>query len=79
MSEVMARKKFIFFLEAKKTAGEKVKYPVYSDEEFYYVNEHKIEKGKDIEEIEKLFKVKVTGPVFEKPLTRTKNFIAKTF
>ncbi|MCG9479225.1 MAG: hypothetical protein K9H14_03335 [Actinomycetia bacterium] len=71
----MARKKFIFFLEAKNTAGEKVKYPVYSDEEFYYIKEHKIEKGKDIEEaIEKLFKVKVIGPVFEKPPHQDKKF-----
>ncbi|MFO7928068.1 MAG: hypothetical protein R6U35_00180 [Candidatus Humimicrobiaceae bacterium] len=71
----MARKKFIFFLEAKNADGGKIKYPVYSDEEFYYVKEHKIEKGKDIEEeIEKLFKVKVTWPVFEKPPHQNKKF-----
>ncbi len=64
----MAKKEFIYFIEAKKSDGSKVKYPIYKDDEFYYIQDHKIKKGKDIEkEIEDLFNVDFIGPVFDKP------------
>ncbi len=64
----MANKEFLYFLEAKKPNGNRVKYPIYRDDKFYYIKDHKIKKGKDIEEeVKKLFNVEVVGPIFEKP------------
>lgn len=63
------KKEFLYFIEVKETNGNRAKYPVYKDSEKYYVNEHPVEIGKDIEdEIKDFFNAEVIGPVLEKPI-----------
>ncbi len=62
------KKDFVYFIEAKEKSGRIARYPVYKSGEVYYIADHPVKKGRDIEdEIRISFDAEVIGPVLDNP------------
>lgn len=60
----MPRRKFLYFVQAKDSQGNKKKVPVYLQDDAYYIDDKKIPKGTDIESgIEKILGLEVIGAI----------------
>jgi hypothetical protein len=69
------RKEFLYYIEVKEENGKRMKYPVYSYNEKYYINNHPVKAGRSIEdEIKIFFKAEVIGPILEKPIHQDLKF-----
>ena len=69
------RKKFLYYIEVKEKNGKRTKYPIYRDNEKYYINDHPVKIGKSIEdEIKDFFKAEFIGPILEKPIHQDLKF-----
>lgn len=69
------RKEFLYYIEVKEKSGERTKYLVYKDNEKYYIKDHPVKIGKNIEdEIKDFFKAEVIGPILEKPIHQDLKF-----
>ena len=69
------KREFLYFIEVREKDGKRTKYPVYKDSEKYYINDHPVMTGRDIEgEIKDFFNAEVIGPVLEKPLHQDLKF-----
>ena len=57
------KKQFVYFINTRSKNGEKQKYPIYRSGDDYFIGDHKVPKGTDIEdEIKKLYDTDVIGP-----------------
>ena len=62
------KKLFLYFIEIKEKNGSKIKYPVYKRGEDFFIKDHLIPRGKDMEdEIRDFFNAEFIGPVLDKP------------
>ncbi len=69
------KKEFLYFIEVKEKNGNRAKYPVYKDNEKYYINDHPVKIGKGIEdEIKDFFEAEVIGPILEKSVHQNLKF-----
>jgi hypothetical protein len=69
------KKQFVYFMNAKKKDGETEKYPIYKSGEDYYIGEHKVPAGTDIEdEIRSLYGAEVIGPEMPHPMHEETKF-----
>lgn len=69
------RKEFLYYIEVKEENGKRTKYPVYTNNGKYYINDHPIKTGRSIEdEIKIFFKAEVIGPILEKPIHQDLKF-----
>jgi len=69
------KKEFLYFIEVKEKNGKRIKYPVYKNNEKYYIKDHPVKIGKSIEdEIKDFFNAEVIGPVLEHPIHQDLKF-----
>ncbi len=69
------RKKFVYFMRSRLVDGTIKQYPVYKKGEDYYIEDHKVPAGTDIEEeINKVFGATVIEPVMPHPLHEETKF-----
>jgi hypothetical protein len=69
------KKKFTYFINARKKDGTNEKYPIYKAGNDYYIGDHKVPKGNDIEdEVRSLYDAKVIGPEMPHPLHEETKF-----
>jgi len=72
---ISGKKQFIFFMNVKKKDGSTEKYPIYKAGDDYYIEDHKVPKGIDIEdEIRSLYDAEVIGPEMPHPLHEETKF-----
>jgi hypothetical protein len=69
------KKHFVYFINARSKSGSIEKYPIYKSGDDYFIGDHKVPKGIDIEdEIKKLYEVDVIGPEMPHPLHEETKF-----
>lgn len=69
------KKQFVYFMNVRKKDGSTGKYPIYKAGEDYYIGEHKVRGGSDIEdEIRSLYDAEVIGPEMPHPMHEETKF-----
>ena len=65
---MVENRKFVYFMEVKEKNGRISRYPVYRSGDMYYIDDHPVKKGRDIEEEIRIhFDAEVLGPVMDNP------------
>ena len=69
------KREFVYFMRSRLADGTINQYPVYRKGEDYYIGDHKVPSGTDIEEeIKKVFGATVIEPVMSHPLHEETKF-----
>ena len=69
------KREFVYFMRSRLADGTINQYPVYRKGEDYYIEDHKVPSGTDIEEeIKKVFGATVIEPVMPHPLHEETKF-----
>jgi len=69
------KREFVYFMRSRLPDGTIKQYPVYRKGEDYYIGDHKVPSGTDIEEeINKVFGATVIEPVMPHPLHEETKF-----
>lgn len=69
------KKQFIYFINTRKKNGSTDKYAIYKAGDDYYIGDHKVPKGNDIEdEVRSLYGAEVIGPEMPHPLHEETKF-----
>ena len=70
-----AKKQFIYFIKVRKKDGSTEKYPIYKAGGDYYISDHKVPTGNDIEdEVRSLYDAEIIGPEMPHPLHEETKF-----
>ncbi len=69
------KKEFLYFMKSRLPDGSIYQYPIYKKGDDYYIGDHKVPSGTDIEEeIYKVFGATVIEPVMPHPLHEETKF-----
>ena len=69
------KKQFVYFMNTRSKDGVTKKYPIYKSGKDYFIGDHKVPKGNDIEdEIKTMFDAEVIGPEMPHPLHEETKF-----
>ena len=69
------KKQFVYFINTRSRDGGTQKYPIYKSGDDYFIGDHKVPRGIDIEdEIKTLYDAEVIGPEMPHPLHEETKF-----
>ena len=72
---MVEKKQFVYFMNTRAKDGSNQKYPIYKSGDDYFIGEHKVPEGNDIEdEIRTLYGVEIIGPEMPRPLHEETKF-----